>query len=373
MAVGPVQPKVSVPPANFTGAARAASSGPASCGQSASSCAAAGARRRKAGRVTGAIRAAMPRGANSCAAPRFRRHNRRLWRQILFFHPPARKLLSWYAKHRRHLPWRAAPGSSADPYHVWLSEIMLQQTVVATVIPYYAKFLAAYPAIEDLAAASVEEVCGHWAGLGYYARARNLHKCAQAVAALGDFPHTIEGLRHLPGIGPYTANAIGAIAFELPVLPVDGNIERVAARHLCHCRRPCPAGKAEIAAAAQGFMRDKAAQAAPGDFAQALFDLGATICTPKSPNCPACPWQAHCRAHAHGHCRQPAGAAKKAERPHRTGTAYVLLDAAGDVLLIRRPPRGLLGGMLALPDAPPVTARLARGGRASSMCSPISP
>jgi A/G-specific adenine glycosylase len=281
-------------------------------------------------------------------------------RQISSY-PPARTLLSWYAKQRRHLPWRAAPGSAADPYHVWLSEIMLQQTVVATVIPYYAKFLAAYPVIERLAAASVEEVCGHWAGLGYYARARNLHKCAQAVALLGEFPRTIEKLRELPGIGPYTANAIGAIAFRLPVLPVDGNIERVAAR-IYAITSPLPAAKPEIAAAAQAFIRDKAAQAAPGDFAQALFDLGATICTPKSPNCPSCPWKAHCRAHLAGIAASLPARAKKAERPHRTGTAYVLMDEAGDVLLIRRPPRGLLGGMLALPETPPLQAAWQEAG-----------
>ncbi len=238
---------------------------------------------------------------------------------------------------------------------------MLQQTVVATVRPYYAKFLAAYPRIEDLAAASVEEVCGHWAGLGYYARARNLHKCAQAVADLGAFPRSIEGLRELPGIGPYTANAVGAIAFGLPVLPVDGNIERVAAR-IFAISAPIPAGKAEIAAAAQGFMQDKAARAAPGDFAQALFDLGATICTPKSPDCASCPWRAHCRAHEQGIAASLPARSKKAARPHRVGTAYVLMDEAGDVLLIRRPPRGLLGGMLALPETPPVAARWREAG-----------
>ena len=238
---------------------------------------------------------------------------------------------------------------------------MLQQTVVATVRPYYAKFLAAYPRIEDLAAASVEEVCGHWAGLGYYARARNLHKCAQAVAALGAFPRSIEGLRALPGIGPYTANAIGAIAFGLPVLPVDGNIERVAAR-IFAIGTPIPAGKPEIAAAAQGFIQDKAAQAAPGDFAQALFDLGATICTPKSPDCAACPWRAQCRAHRQGIAASLPARRKKAEKPHRAGTAYALLDEAGDVLLIRRPPRGLLGGMLVLPEDPPVSARWREAG-----------
>ncbi len=233
---------------------------------------------------------------------------------------------------------------------------MLQQTVVATVRPYYAKFLAAYPRIEDLAAASVEEVCGHWAGLGYYARARNLHKCAQAVAALGAFPQTIVGLRALPGIGPYTANAIGAIAFRLPVLPVDGNIERVAAR-IFAITAPLPQSKPQIVTAAQGFMQDKHAQQAPGDFAQALFDLGATICTPKSPNCPACPWVAHCQGAAQGIAATLPAKAPKVARPHRTGTAYVLLDAAGDVLLLRRPARGLLGGMLALPEEPPIAAR----------------
>nr|WP_240376605.1 A/G-specific adenine glycosylase [Acidocella sp. MX-AZ02] len=270
--------------------------------------------------------------------------------------PPARKLLSWYHRHRRHLPWRSAPGEHADPYHVWLSEIMLQQTVVATVRPYYARFLETYPTVQALAAASVEEVCALWAGLGYYARARNLHKCAVAVAALGEFPDCIEGLRALPGIGPYTANAIGAIAFNLPVLPVDGNIERVAAR-LFAITAPLPGSKKTIATAAEALMRDKAARQAPGDFAQALFDLGATICTPKSPACAICPWMAHCAAHAQGIAATLPAKAKKPERPHREGIAYMLLDAQDNVLLLRRPPSGLLGGMLALPDTPPVKTR----------------
>jgi A/G-specific adenine glycosylase len=238
---------------------------------------------------------------------------------------------------------------------------MLQQTVVVTVRPYYAKFLAAYPFVEDLAAASVEDVCGHWAGLGYYARARNLHKCAQRVAALGGFPETVEGLRDLPGVGPYTANAIGAIAFGLPVLPVDGNVERVAAR-IFSVTVPLPAGKPEIAAAAQNFMEDKAARKAPGDFVQALFDLGATICKPKNPDCPSCPWKTHCRAHRQGVAATLPARAKKPERPRRTGMAYVLLDAAGNVLLLRRPPEGLLGGMLALPETPPTRADWTEAG-----------
>jgi A/G-specific adenine glycosylase len=266
--------------------------------------------------------------------------------------PSAKKLLSWYAANRRHLPWRSAPGLPADPYHVWLSEIMLQQTVVATVVPYYQKFLAAYPTIAHLAAAPVDEVLGMWAGLGYYARARNLHACAKAVTDLGGFPRGIEGLRALPGIGPYTANAVGAIAFGVPALPVDGNIERVAAR-IFAIREPVPGGKPAIAAAAQIFLADKAARAAPGDFAQALFDLGATICTPKTPSCGSCPWASSCAALAQNIAADLPARAKKPERPKRTGTAYVLMDKEGDVLLIRRPDKGLLGGMLALPESPP--------------------
>ncbi|MGE4480292.1 A/G-specific adenine glycosylase [Acidocella sp.] len=279
-----------------------------------------------------------------------------------FSFPPARKLLNWYHRHRRHLPWRSPPGEAADPYRVWLSEIMLQQTVVATVKPYYAKFLAAYPTVQDLAKASVEEVCALWAGLGYYARARNLHKCALAVSARGDFPKRIEELRALPGVGPYTANAVGAIAFGLPVLPVDGNVERVAAR-LFAIEEPLPGSKKRIAQAAARLMEDQAAQAAPGDFAQALFDLGATVCTPKSPDCLACPWRGHCRARAEGVAESLPVKARKAARPRREGVAYVLLDGQDNVLLLRRPPRGLLGGMLVLPEEPPVAARWREAGR----------
>jgi A/G-specific adenine glycosylase len=244
---------------------------------------------------------------------------------------------------------------------VWLSEIMLQQTVVATVIPYYAKFLTAYPGILDLAAAPVDEVTGLWAGLGYYARARNLHACAKAVAALGGFPESVEGLRALPGIGPYTAAAIGAIAFNVPVLPVDGNIERVAAR-IFAIRQPIPGAKSVIAAAAARFMEDRAARAAPGDFTQALFDLGATICTPRNPDCGICPWRGDCAAAAQGIAAELPARAAKAERPRRVGTAYVLMDGRGDVLLIRRPAKGLLGGMLALPESPPLDAEWADAG-----------
>jgi A/G-specific adenine glycosylase len=232
---------------------------------------------------------------------------------------------------------------------------MLQQTQVATVIPYYAKFLAAYPTINHLAAAPVDEVLGHWAGLGYYARGRNLHACAVRVAELGGFPETFEGLRSLPGIGLYTAAAIGAIAFNLPLLPVDGNIERVAAR-IFAITDQIPAAKPAIAKAAVTFLNDPAACKAPGDFAQALFDLGATLCTPRSPACTICPWLGACQAQNLGIAANLPARAKKLPRPARTGTVFLLLNYTGQVLLIRRPNKGLLGGMLALPEVPPIPA-----------------
>ncbi len=238
---------------------------------------------------------------------------------------------------------------------------MLQQTVVATVIPYFDKFLSAYPTISALAAAPVDEVLGMWAGLGYYARARNLHAGAKIVAALGAFPNTINQLRALPGIGSYTANAIAAIAFNLPVLPVDGNVERVAAR-IYAIRDPLPAAKPKISMAAGRFMDDPEACLAPGDFAQALFDLGATLCTSRNPSCPKCPWRGACRANALDIAATLPVRAKKPDRPHRTGDAYVLLDRTGQVLLIRRPSTGLLGGMLALPETPPVKAQWKQAG-----------
>jgi len=232
---------------------------------------------------------------------------------------------------------------------------MLQQTQVATVIPYYDKFLAAYPRIFDLAAAPVEEVLGLWAGLGYYARGRNLHTCAQQVSRLQGFPASYEALLALPGIGPYTAAAIGAIAFNLPLLPVDGNIERVAAR-IFALASPIPAGKPAIAKAAAIFLDDPAARDAPGDFAQALFDLGATICTPRSPACAICPWTVSCEGRKQGIAASLPVRAAKPVRPKRQGAVYVLLDTADRVLLHRRPDKGLLGGMLALPETPPASA-----------------
>ncbi len=246
------------------------------------------------------------------------------------------------------MPWRALPGEAADPYRVWLSEIMLQQTTVAAVVPYFHRFLARFPDVSRLAAAPADAVMSAWAGLGYYARARNLHACAKAVAASGGvFPSTLEGLLALPGIGPYTARAVAAIAFGVPVVPVDGNVERVMAR-LYAITRPLPGSKPELAAAAARFGEDPAPRARPSDFAQALFDLGATLCT-QSPACGICPLTLDCAARRAGIAADlPARAPKKA-RPIRHGAAFWLTDASGRVLLRRRPSRGLLGGMTELP------------------------
>jgi A/G-specific adenine glycosylase len=262
--------------------------------------------------------------------------------------PHASALLDWYDRTRRSMPWRAVHGETADPYRVWLSEIMLQQTTVAAVIPYYEKFLTRFPDITALAAAPGEAVMQAWAGLGYYARARNLHACAKAVTAMGGFPRTLEGLRALPGIGPYTAAAIGAIAFGLPVVPIDGNVERVVAR-LFAMTDVLPAAKPAIARGAKTLGHDALAQARPSDFAQALFDLGATICTPTNPACVLCPWLADCAGHRAGIAAELPKKAKKPARPTRHGVHFWLMDAQGQVLLRHRPPKGLLGGMAELP------------------------
>jgi len=262
--------------------------------------------------------------------------------------PSAAALLNWYDRHRRAMPWRALPGERPDPYRIWLSEIMLQQTTVGVVAPYYERFLARFPDVHALARADEEAVMRAWAGLGYYARARNLHACARAVAAAGAFPATLDGLRTLPGIGPYTAAAIGSIAFGLPVVPVDGNVERVAAR-IFAIETPLPAAKPAIAAAAARLGADPAAQARPADFTQALFDLGATICTPTSPACVLCPWQSPCAARARGIAAELPRKSPKPARPRRFGAHFWLTDPAGNVLLRRRPPRGLLGAMTELP------------------------
>jgi A/G-specific adenine glycosylase len=262
--------------------------------------------------------------------------------------PPADALLAWYDRNRRRMPWRALPGETPDPYRVWLSEIMLQQTTVAAVIPYFERFLQRFPTVQALAAADNDTVMAAWAGLGYYARARNLHACARAVAAGGGhFPSTVDGLRALPGIGPYTANAVAAIAFNHPVVPVDGNVERITAR-LFAIETPMPGAKPELATQAARLNTAPAAAARAADFCQALFDLGATICTPR-PACALCPWRAHCEAHRQGIEADLPRRTPKSARPVRHGAHFFLQDTAGHVLLRRRPPTGLLGGMTELP------------------------
>ena len=256
--------------------------------------------------------------------------------------PESADLLAWYDRHRRALPWRALPGQPADPYRVWLSEIMLQQTTVAAVKPFYERFLKRFPTVRKLAEAPVETVMQAWAGLGYYSRARNLHACARAVAAEhgGRFPDTEEALRALPGIGAYTAAAVAAIAFNRPAAAVDGNVERVVAR-LYLVEAPLPQAKSLIRGLAQGLVPAHR----PGDFAQGLMDLGATICTPRRPASGVCPWMAPCRARAAGLQETLPRKGPKAEGVLRRGAAFVALRADDSVLLRTRAPSGLLGGM----------------------------
>jgi A/G-specific adenine glycosylase len=260
--------------------------------------------------------------------------------------PRAADILAWYDRHGRTLPWRAPPGARADPYRVWLSEIMLQQTTVVTVQPYFARFTEAWPTVEALAAAPLGTLLEAWAGLGYYARARNLHACAQQVAGPlgGRFPDTEDGLRALPGIGAYTAAAIAAIAFGRHAVVVDGNVERVMAR-LFDVETPLPAAKPELRALAASLTP----RCRPGDYAQAVMDLGATVCTPRKPKCDLCPWAAPCLARAHGTAAERPARSPRAERPTRHGVAFWLERADGAVLLRRRPPHGLLGGMMEVP------------------------
>jgi A/G-specific adenine glycosylase len=250
-------------------------------------------------------------------------------------------LLSWYDQAGRELPWRVR-GSHPDPYRVWLSEIMLQQTTVAAVVAYFARFLAAWPTVQALAAAPREDVLSAWAGLGYYSRARNLYAAAQRLAAQG-IPDTEAGWRELPGVGPYTAAAIAAIAYGQPANVVDGNVERVMAR-LRAVDTPLPDAKPELKALAAELVTDDR----PGDWAQALMDLGATVCTPKSPECGLCPWVSGCAAFATGAPKTYPRRAAKTARPQRYGAVF-RIERDGQFWLIRRPDKGLLGGMAALP------------------------
>jgi A/G-specific adenine glycosylase len=262
------------------------------------------------------------------------------------------ELLAWYDENARDLPWRVGPkahaaGVRADPYRVWLSEVMLQQTTVPHATPYFLKFTARWPTVSDLAREDDGEVMAAWAGLGYYARARNLLACARAVAGEhgGVFPATEAGLRGLPGLGPYTAAAVAAIAFDEPTNVVDGNVERVMAR-LFAVEVPLPDAKPELKRLAGELVRADR----PGDWAQALMDLGATVCRPKSPLCDRCPIAEHCAGLATGAPETYPRKTAKAERPHRHGVAYVLTRGS-EIALVRRPPKGLLGGMLALPTS----------------------
>ncbi len=276
------------------------------------------------------------------------------------------KLLAWFDRSARSLPWRTPRGVTRDPYTVWLAEIMLQQTTVPHAAPYFEAFMARWPTVEALAAAKDEDVMQAWAGLGYYARARNLLKCAREVASLGGFPETEAELRTLPGIGAYTAGAVAALAFGQQAAAVDGNAERVFARLLA-AKEDWAAAKRRIGEVVQGLVpADR-----PGDFAEALMDLGATICTPKQPNCALCPLTEFCAAYAEGDPERFPVKVKKAKVPVRKGLAYVLRKK-GMVWMVRRPPSGMLGGMLAFPssgwaedvfcDTPPLEAPWVEAG-----------
>jgi A/G-specific adenine glycosylase len=256
-------------------------------------------------------------------------------------------LLGWYDRHARNLPWRSPPGvPTADPYRVWLSEIMLQQTTVAAVIPYFERFTARWPNIAALAAADDAELMAAWAGLGYYARARNLLSCARAVVAdhEGAFPENEADLRRLPGVGAYTAAAIAAIAFDERAVVVDANVERVVAR-LFAINTPLPDARTTIRKACDAITPSKR----PGDFAQAMMDLGATICTARKAACLACPLRSLCAGHQTGVAESLPVKPAKAAKPHRNGTAY-WIERDAHVWLIKRPAKGMLGGMRALPD-----------------------
>jgi len=260
------------------------------------------------------------------------------------------KLLAWYDENHRKLPWRAPPGFQGDPYHVWLSEIMLQQTVVAAVISYFLKFVKAWPTVHDLAKAPVEDVMEAWAGLGYYARARNLHKCAKVVSVQlnGKFPNSIEALKELPGIGDYTSAAITAIAFDKPATVVDGNVERVVARYF-NLQEPLPGVKKSLKEHAALLSEGWADR--PGDFAQAMMDLGAVICIPKAPRCALCPVSKKCQGRLAGQAAELPRRAPKKAKPQKFGHVYWIINEKDEVLFERRPDTVMLGGMRGLPTS----------------------
>ncbi|WGI22280.1 A/G-specific adenine glycosylase [Amylibacter sp. IMCC11727] len=265
----------------------------------------------------------------------------------------ARVLLDWYDVHARDMPWRVPPkdrkaGVTPDPYHIWMSEVMLQQTTVAAVKDYFRKFIRRWPTVSDLAGAEDADVMAAWAGLGYYARARNLLKCARVVAddLNGVFPDTYDALLKLPGIGPYTAAAVASIAFDRRAVVLDGNVERVMAR-LHRVEEPLPASKETLRGLADGLTPDDRC----GDYAQAVMDLGATICTPRSPACGICPWMEGCAGRQAGDAADFPRKTPKKPKPVRQGVAFVAIRADGAVLMERRPDKGLLGGMLGWPGS----------------------
>ena len=260
------------------------------------------------------------------------------------------RLLNWYDQHGRILPWRYTKNQEPDPYRVWLSEIMLQQTTVAVVGPYFKNFTEKWPTVQALAAAPSDEIMNDWAGLGYYSRARNLHKCAQAITKEfgGVFPDDQTRLRSLPGIGDYTSAAIRAIAFNKPATVVDGNVERVMARYFSW-PDPLPKAKKDLKNLAAGIFENYAER--PGDLAQALMDLGATVCTPKSPRCGICPVSKSCKAGKAGLGGKFPRQGNKQRRPRKFGHVYWITNRRGEVLIQRRPLKGLLGGMAGLPTS----------------------
>jgi A/G-specific adenine glycosylase len=262
-------------------------------------------------------------------------------------------LLEWYDVHAREMPWRVPPalrakGVMPDPYRIWMSEVMLQQTTVAAVKTYFMEFTTRWPTVMHLAAAQDADVMGAWAGLGYYARARNLLKCARVVAddLGGVFPTTREGLLALPGIGPYTASAVSSIAYDHPATVVDGNVERVISR-LYDVHVPLPTSKPELTELAEALTPDLRA----GDYAQAIMDLGATLCTPRNPACGICPWRDPCAARKAGTQAELPKKLPKKQKPTRFGIAYVARRDDGAYLLETRPDKGLLGGMLGWPGS----------------------
>lgn len=278
---------------------------------------------------------------------------------------PRAALIAWYNRHRRDFPWRAKPGDIANPYFVWLSEIMLQQTGTGTVIPYFQKFVLRWPNVHELAKADLDEVLTAWAGLGYYARARNLHKCARFVSEKlgGEFPREYDILLTLPGVGPYTAAAIAAIAFNRTAAVLDGNIERVMSR-LHAVTAPLPTARSGLRAFSAALIDC----ARPGDMAQAMMDLGATVCTPRAPDCAHCPLKKYCAAHAQSIAETLPRKPKRLPNPARMGAVFWLQRGDGAVLLRRRASSGLLGGMMEFPGTPWLAIQSDIAGHAPAKC-----